>query len=156
MKNVVQYAQLGVASGMRSTVGLSQLSRELADLPDDDRPAARVPGFLARASVSDTLQLATFGEMVADKLPFTPSRIEPAPLGGRVAMGALAGGALAASQEESVITGALIGGIGALLGTFAGYHIRRALTSRAKIPDIVVALCEDAVAIAVARDAVRT
>jgi uncharacterized membrane protein len=37
---------------------------------------------------------------------------------------------------------------GAIAGVFAGYHVRHAAVSRMRLPDIVVALAEDAIAIA--------
>jgi uncharacterized membrane protein len=56
--------------------------------------------------------------------------------------------ALATSAGGSPIASAVVGIIGALVGTFAGYHIRRALVTRAHLPDFAVALSEDFIAIA--------
>jgi uncharacterized membrane protein len=156
MNGLIPYAQLGAATGLRSMAGISQLSRELAELPGDDLPDRRAVGFLSRSSVRETLQLAVFGEMIADKLPTMTSRLEPGPLAGRAVLGMVAGGVMAMAREESITGGAVAGGVGAMIGSFVGYHARRALTNRAKLPDLLVALCEDAVAIATARHAVRT
>jgi uncharacterized membrane protein len=56
--------------------------------------------------------------------------------------------ALATSAGGSQLASAIVGVIGALVGTFGGYHIRHALVKRAHLPDFAVALAEDFVAIA--------
>ena len=47
-----------------------------------------------------------------------------------------------------MIAGALLGGIGGIVGAFLGYSIRRSL--HLHIKDLVVALCEDLVAMGLA------
>ena len=155
MTGFFRYAQLGAASGLRTATGSSQLTRHLADLQRERRPIGGVAGFFVRSPVRRILSVAMLGEMIADKLPFAPDRTDPGPLAGRAAFGALAGGVLAELREESVARGALIGATGAVVGAFAGYHVRRLLTHRAHVPDFAVALCEDALAIAAARHALR-
>jgi uncharacterized membrane protein len=49
---------------------------------------------------------------------------------------------------KSLVGGALLGGIGGILGAFAGYGIRRCLDLHIK--DVVVAVCEDVVAVGLA------
>jgi uncharacterized membrane protein len=56
--------------------------------------------------------------------------------------------ALATSAGGSQIASAIVGVVGALVGTFGGYHIRHALVKRANLPDFAMALAEDFVAIA--------
>ena len=48
---------------------------------------------------------------------------------------------------QSVAFGAAIGVAGGLAGTFAGYKARTGLVRALKVPDIGIALLEDAVAI---------
>ena len=48
---------------------------------------------------------------------------------------------------EGLVTAATAGVAGALVGTFVGYNIRRALVMRAHLPDFAVAVAEDFVAI---------
>ena len=86
-------------------------------------------------------------ELVADKLPKTPSRIAPQGLIPRIIFGALVGVALAVSAGGVLIVAALAGMIGAVAGAFAGYHARHALVTRAHWPALAVALVEDLVAI---------
>jgi uncharacterized membrane protein len=104
--------------------------------------------FLAAPATAYIFTALACAELVGDKLPFTPSRLAIGPLVGRVVMGALCGMALLASAHQPLPLGGLAGGLGAGVGAYIGYHVRRALTTRVKLPDFPVALLEDAVAIA--------
>lgn len=87
-------------------------------------------------------------ELIVDKLPKTPRRTEALGLIARLVMGGLSGAAICAGAAQSVVLGAVLGAIGGLAGGFAGYKARTALVRALKLPDLVVALLEDAVAIA--------
>ena len=89
-------------------------------------------------------------EYVADKLPQTPSRTRPGPLTGRVLFGGLSGAALALSAQHSPAAGAVLGGIGAVIGAFTGYKVRTRLVPRLGVRDFAVALPEDLIAILLA------
>jgi len=91
--------------------------------------------------------LGAIAEYVNDKLPKTPSRTAPPSLIARITMGGLSGACLCASAGESMITGALLGGIGSLIGTFGGYQARTRLTRGLKVKDTFIAVLEDLVAI---------
>jgi len=91
--------------------------------------------------------LLAIGELIGDKLPQTPSRLTAFPLIARVVFGALAGAALVITAGAPLGLGIAAGPVGALFGAFAGYHLRRALTVRAGLPDLPIALIEDLVAI---------
>jgi uncharacterized membrane protein len=88
------------------------------------------------------------GELIADKLPMIPKRTAPAPLMARVVTGALCGACLCAAAGKSSLAGTLLGGIGAIVGAFLGYGIRRRLDLH--IRDLVVAICEDVVTVGLA------
>jgi uncharacterized membrane protein len=87
-------------------------------------------------------------ELIADKLPKTPARTAPPGLIARIVFGGLCGAAVAASAGGSLLIAAIVGVVGALAGTFAGYNVRHALVTRAHLPDFAVALAEDLVTIA--------
>ena len=89
-----------------------------------------------------------FGELIADKLPMMSKRTAPAPLMARIITGGLCGACLCAATGQSLIAGALLGGIGGMVGAFLGYGIRRRLGLHIK--DVVVAICEDVVAVGLA------
>jgi uncharacterized membrane protein len=90
--------------------------------------------------------LAIF-ELVNDKLPKTPNRTTPRPLGFRILTGGLSGAALAIAGAQGVVLGVILGIVGAVVGTFGGYQARRHIVTGLKIKDIGVALAEDLVAI---------
>jgi uncharacterized membrane protein len=87
-------------------------------------------------------------ELVADKLPQTPSRTSPPGLIARIVMGGLAGACVAAGGAQGVFLGLALGAIGAVVGCFAGYQARIRLVKALHTRDIYVALVEDIVAIA--------
>jgi uncharacterized membrane protein len=91
--------------------------------------------------------LLAIGELVVDKLPGTPARTAPLGLGTRIVMGGACGFAVATSADISTLFAAAIASIGAVVGAFAGYRIRHALVSQVRLPDLAVALAEDAIAI---------
>jgi uncharacterized membrane protein len=84
-------------------------------------------------------------ELIADKLPFTPSRLNAAPLASRIVSGAICGATIYGVVKRPLTEGAVLGCLGAIAGAFAGYHMRKRL-SRDR-PDLGVAVLEDAFAI---------
>jgi len=97
----------------------------------------------ARASRRIT-ELA-IAELIADKLPFTPNRLNAGPLASRIASGAICGAAVCGAVKRPLAEGALLGGLGAIAGALAGYHVRKRLSR--ETPDFAVGLLEDALAI---------
>jgi uncharacterized membrane protein len=95
------------------------------------------------------------GELVADKLPFMPSRLGPGSLTARLISGGLCGGSLARRYEGSAPLGLALGALAAAASAWAGYTLRHRLTERG-VPDFLVAVCEDSVALFGAARAVRT
>ncbi len=88
-------------------------------------------------------------ELVADKLPKSPNRTAPPGLIARIILGALCGAALAASGAQSMAVGAVLGTVGGITGAFGGYQARTRLVKALKVPDFVIAILEDALAIGV-------
>ncbi|MGB9070993.1 MAG: DUF4126 family protein [Candidatus Acidiferrales bacterium] len=91
--------------------------------------------------------LAAVGEIVNDKLPKTPPRTAPPSIVIRMVMGAFAAATLSVGTGGSLWIGALLGAIGALIGTFGGYYVRTGVVKALHSPDWPIALIEDAVAI---------
>lgn len=91
--------------------------------------------------------LFAIGELIVDKLPQTPPRTAPVGLVARAVTGGLSGAALALSGGKSAGAGILLGAIGGIAGAFAGYQIRHGLVVQTKLPDFVVAVVEDLLAI---------
>jgi uncharacterized membrane protein len=83
------------------------------------------------------------GELIGDKLPMTPSRLTPGPLGGRVIMASFCGAALAIGTGHWWILGVAGGAAGSLAGAFGGFHLRRAIVRGIRVVDWLVAVLED-------------
>jgi uncharacterized membrane protein len=98
--------------------------------------------------VATLIELSAAAELVSDKLPIVPPRIETSPLIGRMVFGSLAGGIVAGSDRGSVPVGALLGAVGAVAGSYGGYYARAEIKQATGLPDLPVAICEDAVALA--------
>ena len=103
--------------------------------------------FMRSTAAVAIFTLAAVGELVADKLPSTPSRTAPPGLIARIVLGGLSGACVTAAGTQSIALGAAIGVAGGLAGTFAGYKARTGLVRALNVQDIVIALLEDAVAI---------
>jgi uncharacterized membrane protein len=91
--------------------------------------------------------LAAVGEIVNDKLPKTGPRTAPPSVVVRVIMGGLSAATLTVGAGGSPWLGALLGVIGALVGTFGGYQVRTKTAKALHSPDFVIALLEDAIAV---------
>jgi uncharacterized membrane protein len=87
------------------------------------------------------------GELAADKWARIPNRVSPPPLVARVLTGGLTGACIAVAGGESLLFGAALGGLGGIVGAFAGYQARKRLVQALKTPDFPVAVLEDLVAI---------
>jgi uncharacterized membrane protein len=103
--------------------------------------------FLGSTTVVAVFTLLAVGELVADKLPSAPSRLKPPGMIARVVLGGLSGAAVAGAGGQTILVGAILGIAGGVGGAFAGYQARTSLVKALKVPDLVIALLEDAVAI---------
>ena len=87
-------------------------------------------------------------ELVADKLPQTPSRTALPGLIARIVMGGLTGACVAAGGAQGIFLGVALGAVGGVVGCFAGYQARTGLVKALDVRDLYIALVEDLVAIA--------
>jgi uncharacterized membrane protein len=136
---------LGFLAGLRSMTPLAAVAwgARLGWLHLEGTPLT----FLGSAAAAYLLTALMLAELVADKLPRTPSRTQPGPFIGRIVTGGLAGAALLGGTGGSLALGALLGALGAVAGTLGGYRARTGLVRMLGVPDYVVALAEDAVAV---------
>jgi uncharacterized membrane protein len=109
--------------------------------------------FLTKPVAMYVFMVLAIGELVADKLSFTPPRIQTGPLAVRFLLGAFCSSALAVAAGMAWLFPAAVGGISAIVGAYAGYWLRRGITSRG-VKDLPIALLEDATAILLALFAV--
>lgn len=139
---------IGLVAGLRSLTAPAAVSwaAHLGWLDLDGSPLAFM-GSTAAVAIFSILALA---EYVADLLPMTPNRTTPGPLMARIVMGALAGACISLSAGRLPMVGVVLGGIGGLMGAFAGFELRRRLVRGLKVRDAVIAVLEDLLAIGLA------
>jgi uncharacterized membrane protein len=136
---------IGIVSGMRSLTAPA-LAAWAAHRNWLNLAGSRLAFMGSTAAVAIFTVLA-IAELIADKLPSTPSRTAPPGLIARFICGALSGACVGVSAGQAPTMGAILGAAGGLAGAFAGYQWRTGLVKALKVPDIVIALLEDAIAI---------
>jgi uncharacterized membrane protein len=143
---ILSSVAIGVLCGLRAFVPLALVSwmsiwgwMPLAGSPS---------WFLGKTTVAIILTVLAAAELVSDKLPKTPPRIQPAPLAVRIITGALSAAALCFAGGQRWLLGIACGALGGIAGAFGGYCARRHLVREKHIPDFVVAIIEDFVTIA--------
>jgi uncharacterized membrane protein len=139
---------IGIVAGLRSLTAPAAIAWA-AHLGWLDLQGSRL-AFMASTVAVAVFSLLAVGELIGDKLPKTPRRTAVAPLLARIFSGALCGACLGAAANRSLLTAGLLGGIGGVIGAFAGYEIRRRLVSQFHLRDFVVAVSEDLIAIGLA------
>jgi len=80
-------------------------------------------------------------------LPSTPSRTAPPGLIARILTGGLSAAVVAAAGGRDARIGAALGALGGVAGAFGGYQLRTGLVRALRVPDFVIAILEDIVAI---------
>jgi uncharacterized membrane protein len=139
---------LGFAAGLRSLTppAVVAWAAHLGWLNLNNSPLA----FMGSTIAVVIFSILAVVELIGDVLPQTPKRTTPVPLTARVFTGALCGACLCAASNQSLIIGAILGGVGGIIGAFAGYEIRRKLVAGLNIKDIFIALLEDLITIGLA------
>lgn len=139
---------IGAVAGLRALTAPAVVcwAAHLGWLSLRDSPVA----FMASTWAVAIFSLLAIFEFVGDVLPKTPKRTAPAPLAARILMGSLCGACLSASANQSLWIGAVFGAIGAVIGAFAGYEIRKRLVATWNIKDIFIAIPEDLIAFGLA------
>ena len=139
---------IGIVSGMRSLTAPAVTAwaahRNWLNL------AGTRLAFMGSTAAVAVFTVLAIVELIVDKLPGTPSRTAPVGLIARLVLGALAGASVGVSAGQSPAPGAILGAAGGLVGAFAGHQWRTELVKALKVPDFVIALVEDAMAIGAA------
>lgn len=146
---------LGFAAGLRAMTPIGMLARHQ---PDAARSAgwARWP-IMRSGAGRKVLQFGWIGELIGDKLPMTPSRLQPSQMGVRISLGMIAGLAVGTGRHGAgpKIGGAVLGAAGAVAGSYGGFHARKLAGEASGIPDPAVAVVEDVAAAMIANAAVQ-
>jgi uncharacterized membrane protein len=137
---------IGIVAGLRSLTAPAVVAwgAHLGWLNLHGSPLA----FMGSTAAVAIFSLLAIGELVVDKLPTTPKRTAPVGLIARIITGGLCGACLCTAMGKLLLAGTLLGGIGGIVGAFLGYGIRRRLNLHIK--DLVIAVCEDVVAVGLA------
>jgi len=132
---------LGLSTGMRSFTPLAAVCwfAYLDHLPVQNTWAS----WTAHPAAVGLSTAAALGEYIGDKLPNTPNRTAPLGLIGRLTLGGLVGAIVATALRRPVLGGLALGALGAVVGTYGGFSLRRSLTHGSGLPDLPVALAGD-------------
>jgi uncharacterized membrane protein len=136
---------LGICTGLRAFTPMAVICwfAWLGYLPVDGTWAA----WTGRLWVAIVITVLAVAELINDKLAKTGNRTAPGPLLARLVLGGLGGSICATALNGPGLEGALLGSVGALVGTFAGFMIRRDVVEKLGCPDWPIAAAEDMVAI---------
>ena len=139
---------LGGTTGLRAMTPMAVLCwfAYLGYLPLEGTWAA----WMASATAVVVFTVLALAEIVADKLPRAPDRISLGPLTARLVLGGLIGSIAATAMIGPGLEGVLLGVVGAALGAFAGFMVRRDMVERIGCAEWKVALVEDLIAVACA------
>jgi uncharacterized membrane protein len=135
---------IGVIAGLRSLTAPAAVSwaARFGWLHLENSPLE----FLGYAAAPYVFSVLAIAELIADKLPKTPSRKAPPGFVARVVTGALCGSAFGVIGQ-SLIVGLIAGLIGSIVGTLGGYEFRVRLVKAIGGNDLPIALLEDVVAV---------
>jgi uncharacterized membrane protein len=147
--------QIGLIAGMRTLTAPALVSDRFTR--NGGEALAETPLCCIGSREVDTLlKVLAIGELIADKTPWIPDRTTPPALIGRTLSGAFAGATLSAAEGERAEVGAVLGGIGAIASTYGMYHLRRRLKEQTNLPEPLLGLMEDLVAVGAGALIVKT
>ena len=136
---------LGAVAGGRSMSAPALLSRA-ASRGDIEGIEATPFAFLASPRAARILTVLAVAEALADKLPFSPDRISPPGLVGRMASGGLVGAALLAAAERRAAIGVGLGLLASAAASFPSYYLRVKAQEKLGVPNWAAGIVEDALA----------
>src|SRR5262245_59261237 len=136
---------IGIVAGLRSLTAPAVVAwaAHLGWMNLSTSPLA----FMGSAWAVSIFTLLALGELVADQLPTTPARTAAVGLGARIVSGGLTGACVGIAGGISLWPAALLGAVGGIAGAFGGYHSRVGLVRGLHVPDFVIAIPEDLIAI---------
>jgi len=138
---ILRAAALGAATGSRSTAGITAIALT-SGRNDHGAVASRLGGRTGTAATT----VAAAAELVADKLPGTPSRLAPPALVSRLALSATSAAAMAHRDRADATLPTLVGLASAVATSVLGSRMR-ASAARRFGSDKPGAFAEDAAAV---------
>jgi uncharacterized membrane protein len=146
LKPIWQVISLGALAGMRTLSAPVVATHILSNHPSKKLEKSPLR-FMQSTTVAAVLKVLSVTELIADKLPSTPNRIEPGGVAGRTLSGALAGASIYKAVGGKALTGALIGGAAAIAATYGSYYLRKSVVKANHIADPLIGATEDALVI---------
>jgi uncharacterized membrane protein len=142
--NYICAAGIGAVSGLRSMSGPALVAEAAGSHRIDLRGTPLA--WLGSGHALRTSAVLAVGELIADKIPSAPSRLNPASMIVRALSGAACAYALCGRERSNREKwgSAVVGATAAVAATWAGSAFRK----NTKLPKIAAALAEDAVAMA--------
>ncbi|MFD2570880.1 DUF4126 family protein [Spirosoma soli] len=148
IRTYINTFQIGLVAGMRTFTAPALVNYKLTNTRPDRLAGSRL-AVMSSPKASILLTVLAAGELVGDKVPSAPNRIDIQPLSARMVSGAVCGASLSEAEGKQATLGAVAGSVGALVGSYTFFYLRRWLTVEKGLPDFVVALAEDALAIGI-------
>jgi len=142
-KSLLQTLSLGLLAGMRTTSAPLIVNQMLRKHPSKKLSKSSLK-FMRSEKAGIAFKIFAAGELVGDKLPFTPNRIEPGGIIGRCITGGLSGASIFKANDLNVFIGAFIGSATAFAGTFGSYFLRKTIVKNSNIDDPLIGALEDA------------
>lgn len=137
---------IGVVAGMRALLAPAAVSWA-AHLGWIDLQGSWA-AFIGNRWVAYVLGVMAVAELITDQLPQTPARVIPVQFSARVITGTFCGAVLGTAVGSfSPLAGAIMGALGAVLGTRLGFAFRRGFAQLAHGRDRPGAFLEDAAAL---------
>jgi uncharacterized membrane protein len=153
MKPWLAAITLGAVTGLRSISGVALISRQSPRIPH--RRAGDVARTLSRPAIGRMVRSAAAGELIADKLPSIPARVRPGPLLARIALGGVCGWWVGEASRGGRVHLGIVAASAAAVSAHAAYRARRWLTHSRGLPDGVIAVTEDVIALVLGSAAAR-
>ena len=141
-KKFWQAAALGTLAGMRTMAAPVIVNQILTRRPSGHLSKSNLD-FMQSEKLSVVLKLFGVGELIGDKLPFTPARTKAAGVIARCVSGSLAGASIYKAKGNNAFTGATVGAIAALGATYACYLLRKSIGKNIHVPDALTGGMED-------------
>ena len=141
---------LAAASGARSMTGVAAVARARAAAASTAEARGPLPRIARRFDrrIADAATAMAVFELMADKAPHIPDRIDPGPLFGRVIAGAVVGASVARMAGFDRRSAAIGGAAVSFAAAHLSYRLRAALAEA--VPGFVAGLIEDALIVGIA------
>jgi uncharacterized membrane protein len=141
MRDFFVAAGLGALAGVRAALPNALLGRASNRRRSSRR--GKVAGLLGSGLGERVLTVAGLAELLGDKLPGIPARVDISPRLARIGSGGMAGALLGHRRPKDMALLALVGGATAALSTVLSYRLRQRAISRWGMSSAGSGLLED-------------